>query len=107
MLKLQFKNNAHPEVAVNEMRLTIGRDKANQVALEQAGISGFHAEIHNEDGKLLLVDLGSTNGTLVNGTRIQGRREIKLWDTIQIDTVEFEIVDCVFHAIVTGDFAKA
>ena len=49
------------------MSLTIGRHKSNDVVIENLGVSGHHAKIDSVDGKFLLTDLQSKNGTFVNG----------------------------------------
>lgn len=51
--------------------VTIGRDSSNLVQLHDTGVSRQHAEIRRMDNRFLLVDLNSSNGTLVNGKRIQ------------------------------------
>jgi ABC transport system ATP-binding/permease protein len=48
-------------------RLTIGRDPANDVVLEDPNVSRFHAEVVAKDGQIELVDLGSRNGTRLDG----------------------------------------
>jgi len=45
----------------------IGRDPSNQLQLHDSEVSRFHAEIRLSDGSLEIVDLGSSNGTFVNG----------------------------------------
>jgi Protein of unknown function (DUF3662)/FHA domain len=48
----------------------IGRGAEADVVVDDAGVSRRHAELHLKDGKARVVDLGSTNGTYVNGERI-------------------------------------
>lgn len=49
-------------------RLTLGRDPKNGVVLGDPNVSRFHAELRrNEDGSVELIDLGSRNGTRLNG----------------------------------------
>ena len=50
--------------------LTIGRDASCDLALDDPKVSRFHARIAASDGLVLLDDLGSTNGTMVNGARV-------------------------------------
>lgn len=53
-------------------RTRIGRDKTNDLAIEDLQVSKFHAEITTSDGQSHeLVDLGSANGTFVNGGRVK------------------------------------
>ena len=49
-------------------RLTIGRDASNDVALDDPNVSRFHAEVVREADAVMLRDLGSRNGTRVDGT---------------------------------------
>jgi pSer/pThr/pTyr-binding forkhead associated (FHA) protein/outer membrane protein assembly factor BamB len=93
MLQLKFKKAMPTPVDLKEGRLTVGRDQSNDVVLDDDGISGFHAEIQTEDGNSFLVDLGSTNGTYINGKKISGRQTLKAWATLRFDQVEAEVVD--------------
>jgi pSer/pThr/pTyr-binding forkhead associated (FHA) protein len=49
-------------------RVRIGRQADNDLAVSDPGVSRHHAEIINERGTCTLHDLGSTNGTYVNGS---------------------------------------
>jgi hypothetical protein len=51
--------------------VTIGREEGNSVQLNDERISRFHLKIQEDQGKLVLTDLGSTNGTKVNGETVQ------------------------------------
>ncbi len=92
-MRLNFKNNEHSDVEIKEGRLTIGRDAGNDIVLDHEDISGFHAEIHNDNGKISLVDLASRNGTSHQGKKIQGRVELKAWDEIAFASIQAEVVD--------------
>ncbi len=50
--------------------LTVGREEGNPIQLNDERISRFHLKIQEDDGKLVLADLESTNGTKVNGESI-------------------------------------
>lgn len=71
-------------------QLTIGRGPDNDVVLEHVSMSGSHATIRNLDGAFQLTDLGSTNGTFVDGSPVQ---EVTLASGAQI---RFGGVDAVF-----------
>lgn len=51
----------------------IGRDTDNDVVLDDPGTSRSHAQIEFRDGTYVVTDLGSVNGTLVNGERVVER----------------------------------
>lgn len=93
MLQLNFPQGGPQPVALTQQRITIGRDKSNSVVLDAPGVSGFHAEIQTENGKSFLVDLGSSNGTFINGKKISGRQELQAWDKVGFEKVKAEIVD--------------
>jgi ABC-type multidrug transport system ATPase subunit/ABC-type multidrug transport system permease subunit len=48
-------------------RLTIGRDRSNDVVLDDPNVSRFHAEVVRDGERVALYDLGSRNGTRVDG----------------------------------------
>ncbi len=53
--------------------MTIGREEGNTIQLNDERISRFHIKIQEDENKLVLTDLESTNGTKVNG------ETVKLW----------------------------
>jgi pSer/pThr/pTyr-binding forkhead associated (FHA) protein len=50
--------------------ISIGRAEDHMVVLDDASVSGHHAEIEQTENGLILRDLGSTNGTKVNGSPV-------------------------------------
>lgn len=58
-------------------QLTIGRDSGNEIVINDAEVSRRHARLTFQGGKYVLEDLGSTNGTFVNGQRLAGPRVLK------------------------------
>lgn len=93
MLKLQFKDQRKPAIWLVEARYAIGRDPQNTVVLAEDGVSPFHAEIRVEGEQVFISDTGSSNGTFVNGKRIQRRTELRASDVIAIHKVEFLLLD--------------
>lgn len=72
----------------------IGRHPECTVLLDLASISRRHAEIRRDNaGRLEVVDLGSTNGTCVNGTRIETVTPIFGGDVIHFGDLEFRLVE--------------
>jgi pSer/pThr/pTyr-binding forkhead associated (FHA) protein len=69
--------------------VTIGRAPENTVALpEDEFASGNHARIESQRDGVWIIDLGSTNGTFVNGARLEGRRKLREGDVVQVGDTE-------------------
>jgi pSer/pThr/pTyr-binding forkhead associated (FHA) protein len=60
----------------------IGRDATNTVAINDAEVSRRHARMELRGTAYVLQDLGSTNGTFVNGTRVSGMQVLNSGDTV-------------------------
>ena len=76
-------------VRVAEDPITIGRSPDCDVFLSAKEVSRHHAEVRRDDDGFLLVDLGSMNGTQVNGAGVKERRladgdEITLGRTVAL-----------------------
>ena len=63
--------------------LRIGRSPDNDLILRDPATSGHHARLERRGGEFFIVDLGSTNGTLVNGEPVADR-ELRHGDRITI-----------------------
>ena len=66
--------------------VSIGREKTNSVYLRDDAISRSHAHLEFEKGVWTVVDLGSSNGTSLNGKRIK-REQLHHMDEIQLGDV--------------------
>ncbi len=64
--------------------VTIGRVQGNDIVLPKQNVSKRHSRIVLKDGKFIIVDLKSTNGTYVNGRKIASPMVIKSSDKIYI-----------------------
>jgi hypothetical protein len=53
--------------------VSIGREEDNQIRLNDERVSRFHAKVQEDDGRIILTDLESTNGTRVNGHAVKMR----------------------------------
>jgi hypothetical protein len=68
--------------------LSIGRSKDADVQIDDRYASGIHARLFSREGRHLVEDMNSTNGTLLNGAELRGEADLVDGDTIQIgDTV--------------------
>ena len=73
-------------IEVNKEVIRFGRDPAVEGAIDAAAaiVSRRHAEIRRQDGKYMLVDLGSFNGTVLNGRRIAEPEELHHNDNVEL-----------------------
>ncbi|MFH8882778.1 FHA domain-containing protein [Streptomyces californicus] len=71
--------------------LLIGRDPANGLRLNHETVSRLHAELHALNGRWLLRDLGSTNGTCVNGQRLVGAIPVRDGDQVSFGHMSFRL----------------
>ncbi|NLL18791.1 MAG: FHA domain-containing protein [Clostridia bacterium] len=79
-------------------KIRIGRAEQNQVVIDDPYVSAWHAQIEKRGDELWLLDLNSTNGTMVNGHRISGYRQIGLQDSVAIGGVFLGIERGEMHA---------
>jgi hypothetical protein len=71
--------------------LRIGRDPMNGLRLSDDTVSRSHAELSVHDGLWVLRDLGSTNGTVVNGHRVAGTIVVRDGDMVSFGQLSFRI----------------
>ncbi|MBR2980326.1 MAG: Flp pilus assembly complex ATPase component TadA [Myxococcaceae bacterium] len=64
--------------------INIGRVQGNDIVLAKGNVSKNHSRIINKGGKLVVVDMRSTNGTFVNGQRISAPQVLRPNDKIMI-----------------------
>jgi hypothetical protein len=68
---------------------TIGRSPETDIQIEDQFASSRHARIYERDGYLYIEDMGSTNGTYLNGRRLDARELLRADDRIRIGDTEF------------------
>lgn len=78
-----------PPIELSSGVHTIGRLPGSEVFVEDPRVSRRHAEIRIVDGEVTLRDLGSTNGTFVNGTRVTRPVVLADGDQITVGTTEY------------------
>lgn len=71
--------------------LVIGRRESSDIVLRFPTVSGAHCELAVEDGIWTVKDLGSSNGTKVNGVRIS-EQHVKPGDTLSVAKHDFEFL---------------
>ncbi|MEN8185478.1 MAG: FHA domain-containing protein, partial [Myxococcota bacterium] len=78
------------EIPLDRDRLVIGRGKGADVMIAEPTMSRAHAAIACEDQAFFVQDLGSTNGTLVNGGR-EDRAVLRDGDEIQLGKLRLRV----------------
>lgn len=68
--------------------VSIGRSRVNEIRLDDAAVSGQHCRILPENGKHVLYDLSSTNGTFVNDKKVT-KENLKEGDVVRIGETQF------------------
>ncbi len=76
-------------VFLTNLPLTIGRDSKNAVVIQGRQASRFHAVIRQTPDGLAIVDLGSSNGTMVNKERVPQSRLLQHNDRVEIGGESF------------------
>jgi len=71
----------------------LGRGDSNDIVINDKFISKKHMRIIKEDGIYYIEDLGSANGTLLNGEAITEAIELKDKDLIDVGRIEFLFVN--------------
>lgn len=83
-LVVSEKGNAERRLAFRVGELTVGRVQGNEVVLPKGNVSKRHARILYREGRFIVTDLNSTNGTYVNRQRIAQATIVREEDTILI-----------------------
>jgi hypothetical protein len=84
---------------------SIGRIDGNDMIMPDFAISKKHAIINRDDGAYYLKDLGSTNGTLVNGTRLD-KKPVKIHDQDVLSFARYEftfLFPASLYKMICGD----
>lgn len=77
--------------AIDRGTTIVGRHRDARVVVQHETVSSRHARFSIVDGQLAVTDLASTNGTWVNGNRLQSTQRLQPGDTIQFGKVVFDL----------------
>jgi sigma-B regulation protein RsbU (phosphoserine phosphatase) len=81
-------------IPLDRDRITLGRSSANELSYpDDAGLSRQHMALTRVNGKWQVEDLGSKNGTVVNGARIEGAVPFRQGDRISAGHLTIEFAD--------------
>lgn len=73
--------------------IVIGRSSEAGLVLADAEVSRRHARLETEGGRIYVRDLGSRNGTFLNGDRLDAAIEVRVGDSIDIGATRLQIED--------------
>ena len=92
-MKLTYKTGSYSgqTIDVEGRTFIVGRDGGSDIVLkDDTEVSRSHAKLDpREDGTVLVTDLGSTNGTFVNGQRISGSVVLRDGDNVRFGDTSF------------------
>lgn len=103
-LILSLENSVIREVPLDKERIMIGRKASNEIQIENLAVSGEHACIVTILNDSFLEDLGSTNGTLVNGNPIK-KHILQNNDVIEIGKYKLKYIAGAPAAAAAGQSA--
>lgn len=73
--------------------ITIGRKEGNTIILKDPYISSHHARIYKDEAEYIIEDLGSTNGTYLNGNPIVNKAFLDVGDIIKLGDFTVKVVE--------------
>lgn len=93
-VRLKFVNGmqAGQEFVIRKSVSTVGRALDNDIVLESGEVSRHHARFEFVDDGLRLIDLGSTNGTRLNGKSVRSLTAVKTGDEITFGTLSAQVL---------------
>lgn len=94
------------EIPITNRNISIGRKHDNDIQLNDLTLSGRHAQISSVPDYVFIEDLGSTNGTLVNGNHVK-KVALEHGDIIQVGHHQFTYMDESGNAYEPTMFVKA
>lgn len=94
MPKLIFRDSINPSPRIVELEdgtYSVGRSQDCRLILSHGSVSSLHCEILVHLSEVIIRDLGSKNGTFVNGSRIDGQMPVRNGQIIRFGMIEAEL----------------
>jgi len=90
LVVVRGRSDSHT-VKLAEGVTVVGRQEGNQLRINSSQVSRKHCQLFENQGVLVVKDLGSANGTLVNGKKIEDQRVLEPGDILTIGSVKFRV----------------
>ncbi len=91
---------------IDQQPFVVGRQSGVALKLDYRTVSSRHAELSVESGQLMIRDLGSTNGTYINGNKLTGMAALKAEDLVHFAEAPFRIRRQNRTPLTTGTIAE-
>lgn len=108
LVRNSVDNSSNHRINLSGSSFSIGRHSSNNLCLADNTVSGRHAEILTINRDLFVRDLNSTNGTLLNGRRIQHLTGLRSGDVLHFGSVMYKLqssTDECTSSTVTADIS--
>src|ERR1051325_11681947 len=95
-IKFRDENGEERRILIGKEQFIIGRHSASDLAIADSRLSRQHAKIERFDDKYFISDLGSSNGTELNGQPLSEKTPVKNGDTANLGRglmIEFQLGD--------------
>ena len=80
-----------PSLVFQGAEMVVGRDAGCQRVVDRTTVSGRHARFSRKGDRIVVEDLGSSNGTFVNGVRVEGPTQVRVGDLIGLGVESFRL----------------
>src|SRR5215510_11151435 len=97
-LIVRYPDRPPDHFSLGRLRITIGRSARNDLCIPDPFASRVHAEVRREGDEYFLQDLGSANGTLYNGSTVEGVIPLGPGGRIQIGETEIIFDDGTYNS---------
>ena len=94
------KGGAERRESFDKNEINVGRVQGNDLMLPKGNVSKHHARLLFRDGRFIVTDLKSTNGTYVNGRRVH-KATLLPGDTLRVGRVDLVLVHAPLNQVET------
>jgi len=93
MLKLQFRDRRQEAIWLVDPLFTIGSAPENSLVINDTNIADFHAEIQNENNKVVLLSRDKGAALYINNEKVTKAKQLNPGDIIKLGNIELDVID--------------